>query len=246
MARGSSTFRQATLPWRPEARSDSAFIKYSQNAPPIDPTPRIDRFFASVQRAIAGDPFTLNVTRVHDPDRRFQTISFYRDNGDGVLEPADDFLVGADANSSGGWSVTASTAGLAAGTYTFFAQGSDIDGVVLAEAAIDVVVIEGEVASYASMNVPQAIPDLTTITSTLTVPDSFSILDLDVALDITHTGDTNLDVYLIAPDGTRVELFTDVGGLGTILAARYWMMKRRRRLPAERRRLRVAFALRPR
>ena len=36
--------------------------------------------------------------------------------------------------------------------------------------------------------------------------------DLNVTLNMTHTRDEDLDVFLIAPDGTRVELFTDVGG----------------------------------
>jgi len=38
--------------------------------------------------------------------------------------------------------------------------------------------------------------------------------DVNVRLTITHTWDSDLDVFLIAPDGTRVELFTDVGGSG--------------------------------
>ena len=66
--------------------------------------------------------------------------------------------------------------------------------------------------TYSSTDVPQAIPDQSTITSTLSVPDALTIDDVNVQLDITHTNDQDLDVYLIAPDGTRVELFTDVGG----------------------------------
>ncbi len=48
--------------------------------------------------------------------------------------------------------------------------------------------------------------------STLTIDDAFEILDLNVQLDIWHTWDADLDVFLISPSGTRVELFTDVGG----------------------------------
>jgi VCBS repeat-containing protein len=52
--------------------------------------------------------------------------------------------------------------------------------------------------------------------STLTIPDSFNIHDLNVQLDITHTWDADLDVYLLGPDGTtRVELFTDAGNGGS-------------------------------
>ena len=40
------------------------------------------------------------------------------------------------------------------------------------------------------------------------------ISDVDVKVDITHTWDGDLDVYLISPTGTRVELFTGVGSSG--------------------------------
>ena len=74
--------------------------------------------------------------------------------------------------------------------------------------------VDVQVNSYSSVNVPRAIPDLSSITSTITVPDAFSILDVDVQLNISHTNDADLDVYLIGPDGTRVLLFADVGGTG--------------------------------
>lgn len=68
---------------------------------------------------------------------------------------------------------------------------------------------------YISGDVPKDIPDKDTITSTLSIPDFGIITDLNVKLDITHEADGNLDIYLIAPDGTRVELFTDVGGISS-------------------------------
>ncbi len=71
----------------------------------------------------------------------------------------------------------------------------------------------GAAKEYAS-NVAVPIPDKGTATATLVVEDAGMIGDLNVKLDITHGVDSDLDVFLIAPDGTRVELFTDVGGLG--------------------------------
>ncbi|SIO26764.1 FG-GAP repeat-containing protein [Singulisphaera sp. GP187] len=59
-----------------------------------------------------------------------------------------------------------------------------------------------------------AIPNLAKRTSVLTVSAAGTILDLDVKVNFSHTNDTDLDVFLIAPDNTRVELFTDVGGSG--------------------------------
>jgi subtilisin-like proprotein convertase family protein len=66
-----------------------------------------------------------------------------------------------------------------------------------------------------SPDVPKAIGDLQTVVSTLAVNGlTGPITDVDVQVDITHTWDSDLDVYLISPSGTRVELFTDVGGSG--------------------------------
>jgi subtilisin-like proprotein convertase family protein len=65
---------------------------------------------------------------------------------------------------------------------------------------------------YSSNDVPKEIADFQTITSTLVVTETSPIVDLDVKLNINHTYDGDLDIYLIAPDDTRIELFTDVGG----------------------------------
>ena len=69
------------------------------------------------------------------------------------------------------------------------------------------------VTEYPSSDTPVTIeagPHL----SSITIVDSGTIDDLDVQLNIDHTRDGDLDVFLIAPDGTRVELFTDVGSTG--------------------------------
>ena len=63
-------------------------------------------------------------------------------------------------------------------------------------------------------DLPKQIYDRQTTRSTLTLGDTGTITDLNVKLDIEHTYDADLDVYLSAPDGRRVKLFTDVGGSG--------------------------------
>lgn len=69
--------------------------------------------------------------------------------------------------------------------------------------------------TYHSTDVPKTIADLATVTSTLTVPGSGAMIaDVNVQLRITHSYDGDLDVYLVGPNGTTVELFTDVGGSG--------------------------------
>jgi len=68
-----------------------------------------------------------------------------------------------------------------------------------------------EALTYNSKDVTKTIPDPGTIYSSLTVPDSIIIKDVDVVITIKHQYNADLDVYLISPDGTEVELFTDVG-----------------------------------
>ena len=65
---------------------------------------------------------------------------------------------------------------------------------------------------YDSNDVHTDITDLGTIYSSLTVPDSFTIKDANLILDITHNFDGDLIAYLVAPDGTEVELFSNIGG----------------------------------
>ena len=71
-------------------------------------------------------------------------------------------------------------------------------------------------STYISSDVPLNIPDRgrveTTVFSSLDIPGSLTITDLNVQLDITMpVNNADLNVFLIGPDGTRVELFTDVG-----------------------------------
>lgn len=69
------------------------------------------------------------------------------------------------------------------------------------------------VQSFDSTNVPVNIVDNATVISTLEVTDAGdSLADINITLDITHTFDSDLDVFLISPSGTRVALFTRIGG----------------------------------
>jgi uncharacterized repeat protein (TIGR01451 family) len=67
---------------------------------------------------------------------------------------------------------------------------------------------------FASTDTPIPIVDNTTFTSALTVAEEETVLDVDVRLNITHTYDGDLDIFLIGPNGTRVELTSDNGGTG--------------------------------
>jgi len=64
-------------------------------------------------------------------------------------------------------------------------------------------------------DVPKAIPDNGSVSSTLSISGATTgVTDVDVLLTIAHPFDADLDVYLVGPTGIRVELFTDVGGGG--------------------------------
>jgi large repetitive protein len=70
--------------------------------------------------------------------------------------------------------------------------------------------------TYTSADTPAAIPDLKSVSSTITVPDSFVIQGLTLTLNITHARDPDLEAFLVAPDGTtKIQLFTNIGQTGT-------------------------------
>ena len=68
--------------------------------------------------------------------------------------------------------------------------------------------------TYAYTGSRVRIPDQGQVTSTITIADAQPIADVNVSLDISHAFDADLDVFLIAPDGTRVQLFSDRGSDG--------------------------------
>jgi subtilisin-like proprotein convertase family protein len=67
---------------------------------------------------------------------------------------------------------------------------------------------------YDSTDTPIPITDYNTITSDVIVADDDVVLDVDVRLNATHTYTGDLDIFLIGPTGTRVELSSDNGGTG--------------------------------
>ncbi len=70
----------------------------------------------------------------------------------------------------------------------------------------------GQSFVYSSIDVPQAIVDLSAIDSNLKVSGlTAPISTLTVSLYITHTYDGDLDISLIGPDGTTIDLTSDNG-----------------------------------
>lgn len=67
---------------------------------------------------------------------------------------------------------------------------------------------------YDAVGLPIPIVDNGVTLSTITIAEPVTIADVDVHVQFLHPYAADLDVFLIAPDGTQVELFTDVGGSG--------------------------------
>ena len=75
--------------------------------------------------------------------------------------------------------------------------------------------VDAGTATYNSSDVPKSIPNVSMIRSALTIsPGPGPITDVNVRLNISHNNDADLSAYLISPYGTRVMLFSDVGGSG--------------------------------
>jgi subtilisin-like proprotein convertase family protein len=68
--------------------------------------------------------------------------------------------------------------------------------------------------TYDSTDVPKPIPDVSQTESVLNVTGVGSILSMTVKMTITHTWAADVDVWLISPAGTIIELTTDNGSSG--------------------------------
>lgn len=60
-----------------------------------------------------------------------------------------------------------------------------------------------------------------TITSTIDITEFGSIADIDISLDISHQRTSDLSASLISPDGTRIQLFSALGGNGRNFTGTY-------------------------
>ena len=70
--------------------------------------------------------------------------------------------------------------------------------------------------TYNATDTPLNIPDndANGVRSTLTLTDDFTLTDVNVTINITHPWDGDLDIFLISPAGTQVELTSDNGSSG--------------------------------
>jgi subtilisin-like proprotein convertase family protein len=97
-------------------------------------------------------------------------------------------------------------------TIDFLLSGSSNEGVFSDTFSVKVGAPGQSTNTHVSPDVPRPLPDTLTTTSTVVVTDTEVVRDVEVQLSITHTYDEDLDIFLVGPDGTRVELSTDNGG----------------------------------
>ena len=137
-----------------------------------------------------GDTFIGQVVIVQDADHYnlLDSVGAFRDaDGNGTLEAGIDNLLGTDTDGGDGWSIATSTAGFSLGVQSYFAQATDNEGLT-SDAAIVTGAVEASapvVSAYASTDVPIAINSTDTFTSTLDITDAYTILDINVDLNIT-------------------------------------------------------------
>jgi subtilisin family serine protease/subtilisin-like proprotein convertase family protein len=75
--------------------------------------------------------------------------------------------------------------------------------------------LDGQAVSRTSSDVPKAINDNSTVLSSLPITGvAGTVADVDVEITLTHTYVGDLDITVIAPDGTRVQLANRRGGAG--------------------------------
>lgn len=69
--------------------------------------------------------------------------------------------------------------------------------------------------TYTSTNVPQTIADASLVSSTITVPGSPRIADVDVSIVLNHALMNDIDANLRSPAGNDIGLFNDIGAAAT-------------------------------
>ena len=194
--------------------SSGVFEHIMQFVPAPSPAdPRISSFQATPNEVEHGNLLSLQAG-MFDPNVRAESVAFYHDvDSNRQLDPTVDVLLGIDNDSVDGWAVDIPAATLPIGEQSVIARGNYAGNLVTLVAS-DQVHITQPTTTYASIDVGQAIRDRSTVNSIVEVADSFTLTDANVIVDITHGHNVDLDVFLIHPDGTRIELFTDNAGAG--------------------------------
>ncbi|MCE9590764.1 MAG: peptidylprolyl isomerase [Planctomycetes bacterium] len=109
---------------------------------------------------------------VSDPHGSVKVVEFYKDNGDGLFDPATDTLIGRDFSSKKGWAAAYVIPGnQATGPLKFFARAVDLDGATSTAAVKEIIV--NPPPTIAALAGPASIARGATLTlSAITVADT--------------------------------------------------------------------------
>lgn len=93
-------------------------------------------------------------------------------------------------------------------------RGLNPPGNIAPESFFSYVIADINSMILCSNTVPKAIEDLQNLYDTIIVEQDGILVDLNIELDITHTYDGDVEIYLIGPNGVEIDLSIGHGGSG--------------------------------
>jgi subtilisin-like proprotein convertase family protein len=219
---GSPVYRQSPRFTAPDGGNTTFF--YSDSTIDPDSTPNFYGTSAAAPAAAAVGALLLQAKPSLTPQQLYTVLASTAQDMDDPSTGG--FDVGYDSATGFGFiradAALASVAGTSLSGQTFHDNNSNgvVDGGETPYAGVTVYLdannngaLDTGTASPASTDIPKPVPDTGTVLSNLPVSGLVgAVTDVNVTLSITHTWDADLDIYLISPNGTRVELSTDNGG----------------------------------
>jgi subtilase family serine protease len=165
------------------------------------PTPSIGSLSGSPSTVQTGNAFTLVAANVTETGGTINSVTFYREsNGQSGLQTGSggDTVLGSGAQAGTSWTINAGTAGLSAGTYTFYAVATDSTG---------------QTSTAASCTVTVTAPATPTIGSFSLSPSSVTIGNSTTlsAGSVTETGGTinSVTFYLESNGSSGLQIGSD-------------------------------------
>lgn len=115
----------------------------------VTPVPVIGSLGASPSAVESGSTITLTASNVVEANGTISSVKFYREsNGTSGLQTASDTLVGTGARNGTTWTINASTTGLGAGAYTYYAVATDASSVSSAAASASATVVSPTIGAF--------------------------------------------------------------------------------------------------
>lgn len=188
-----------TFPYDPDLEitliaPDGTRVRLVANAPPFSPPlglPLANENFTDTQ----FDDFAPSSIRATQyPVRGFAPFQ-------GLYQPERPLRGLVGKHSKGPWSLEVKNDGTRVGSFNNFSLTfQQTIPVVYASTAVPAQILSANPPTQAQ----------TTVVSTIDVPDDFLVQGASLSLNISHPRDSDLEVALIAPDGTQIALFTQL------------------------------------